>query len=238
MNSFYEQPRLVQWALAILFAGVAFALMAFAAFGIAEAVGLRMDSPLQVGMALVVAVGIFLPFWLLVCAFFFAPLLRLSGVLRYYSPYLIVTRADRGRLCLHGALPFDYLWLFCWQQRGRPAVRRILLWYVDGLIALAREVETGQIHPGTEISGTSYILNGNSLRRLGFKIENAPGAAVGGVLTFPTQFLTYSFARGRWSLPPIHRTKKATISAAELRSRLGPLLDLRERLCSAVDRHH
>jgi hypothetical protein len=139
---------------------------------------------------------------------------------------------------LHGALPFDYLWLFCWQQRGRPAVRRILLWYVDGLIALAREVETGQIHPETEISGTSYILNGNSLRRLGFKIENAPGGAVGGVLTFPTQFLTYSFARGRWSLPPIHRTKKATISAAELRSRLGPLLDLRERLRSAVDRHH
>jgi hypothetical protein len=64
---------------------------------------------------------------------------------------------------------FDYVLLFRWCDRGRPAVRRILLWYVDGLIALAREIELGRIPHDTEISATSYIFSRHSLRRFGFR---------------------------------------------------------------------
>jgi len=230
MKSFYDQPLLFQWTGALLLAGFASTLVGAATVCSASLLGLGLESPLQLGLALLAVLVLFLPIWLLVCAFLIAPLLRLAGVLRYVSPFLIVSRTDRDRLCLHGAMLFDYVLLFRWRDRGRPAVRRILLWYVDGLIALAREIELGEISHDTEISATSYIFSGHSLRRLGFRVEAAPGLAFGGVLTYPTQFVTYSFARGRWSLPPILRVSKATIDAAELCTRIGDLQQLQKRL--------
>ena len=230
MKSFDDQPRFLQWMVAILLAGVATGLVGMAAFSSAGLVGLRVDSPLQLGAALGVALVLFLPLWLLVFAFLFAPVLRLVGVLRYYSPILIVSRADPGCLCLHGAMPFDYVLLFRWCDRGRPAVRRILLWYVDGLISLARDIEQGRIPSDIEISATSYIFSEHSLRRFGFRVETASRLALGGVLTYPTQFLTYSFAQGRWCLPPVLRACKATIDSAKLCSQISELQRLQKRL--------
>ena len=218
------------WLVALLLLIIGAALLGLAAWAVAGALGLSVESPGQLGLALLVAVVPFLPFWLLVCGLCFAPMLRLTGALRYCSPSLIVTRTDRGRLVLHGAMAFDYLRLFRWRDRGRPAVRRILLWYVEGLVHLSREVRQGRIPVATELSAVSYIVSEHTLRRYGFTVEHAPRLVLGGILTYPTQFLTWSFARGRWALPPIHRACRGTIRAEQLGAKLDELMALQNRL--------
>jgi hypothetical protein len=229
MRSFYNQPLLIQWTVALFLLGIAAMLVGMATWGSAVLLGLRVDSPSQLGLALLVALVLFLQAWLLVLGFLATPFLRLAGVLCYYSPFLIVARVRDGQLGLHGALPFDYLLLFRWCDRGRPAVSRILLWYVEGLMRLARETEQGQIAGDTQIAATSYIFSSRAMQRLGFRTESGSRFALGGIVTFPTQFLTYSFARGRCSLPPVQRACKATITASELCSKLVYLQRLHHR---------
>ena len=218
------------WLVSLLLLTIGAALVGLATGAVAVALGLSMDSPPQIAVALLVAVVPFLPFWLLVCGLCFAPLLRLTGALRYCSPFLVVTRTGRSGLALHGAMPWDYLRLFRWRDRGRPAIRRILLWYVEGLVHLAREVRDGRLTADTRISATSYLFSDRTLRRFGFEVERSPRLALGGCLTYPTQFFTWSFARGRWSLPPVHRASRATIRAAHLGDRLDDLQRLEKRL--------
>lgn len=234
MRTLYDQPLWIQWTVALLLLGAAALMVLVVACGFAVWLGLRVDSSAQLGLAFLISMILCLQIWLLVLGLLLAPILRLVGVLCYYSPFLIVVRAGHGRLALHGALPFDYLLLFRWRDRGRPAVRRTLLWYAEGIMRLAREVEQGRIPGDTEIQATSYIFTSRSMQRLGFKVENGFRFCFGGIVTFPTQFLTYSFAQGRWTIPPVFRGCKASITAAQLCSNLGCLQRLHHRLLLPV----
>ena len=232
----YPQSKPLQWTVALLLLLAFVALIMTATLAVASLLNVRRDDPVQLGGALAAHLVLGLPLWMLLSLFLLAPLFRLTGALRYYSPYLIASRARPGRLDLHGATPFDYLLLFRWRERGRPAVRRILLWYVDGLIALARDVERGRLPLDTTLVATSYIFSAASARRFGFTVAESPGFAWGGYLTYPTQFLTYSFAQGRWALPPIHRARQATIQAAALCAHIGRLERLQQRLRGRASR--
>ena len=237
MKSLYARSQICQWTVALVFLLVLLVLALIATFGVAFMFGLRLDAPAQMGLAVVAQFVLFLPLWMLVSLFLMAPLFRLTGVLRYYSPYLIVSRSRRDRMDLHGATLFDYLLLFRWRDRGRHAVRCILLWYVDGLVALAREIQGGGVPAGTTVSATSYFFSAATARRYGFTVDEAPRFACGGFLTYPTQFLTYSFARGRWALPPVHRARRATIAAADLGSQLARLERVQKRLRGELEPH-
>lgn len=230
MRALYARSKLVQGIVALGFLTIFVGLMVAATLGVMTLLGGRWDDAVAWGLALMVHLILLLPLWMLVCLFFLAPLFRLTGTLRYYSPYLVVSRGGRGRIDLHGATPFDYLLLFRWRDRGRPAVRRILRWYVEGLLALAREFEEGRLPRDTTVSATSYIFSAGTARRYGFVVEEAGKFAWGGYLTYPTQWLTYSFARGRWAWPPVHRARRATIDGAGLCAQRGRLERLRERL--------
>jgi di/tricarboxylate transporter len=233
MKSRHTQSKPLQWTVALLFLAALVALVLIVTLSVARLFGLSCEHPAHLGLAMAAHIVLFLPLWLLLSLFLLAPLFRLTGVLRYYSPYLIASRAQRGRIYLHGATPFDYLLLFRWRDRGRPAVQCILLWYVDGLLALARELERGRLPLDTTISATSYIFSAGSARRYGFTVEEAPRFSIGGYLTYPTQLLTYSFAQGRWALPPIHRARQATIDGATLRAQVSRLERLQTRLRKA-----
>lgn len=233
MKPLHARSKIFQWAVALVFLMVFVALVLVATFGVIFLLGWRFDDPAELGLALLVHVLLLLPLWMLLTLFLMAPLFRLTGVLRYYSPYLILSRSGRNRIDLHGATPFDYLLLFRWRDRGRPAVRRILLWYVEGLIALAREIEGGRFPIDTTVSATSYIFSASTARRYGFTVDEAPRWACGGFLTYPTQFLTYSFSQARWSLPPVHRARKATIKGADLCSQIARLERVQKRLRDA-----
>jgi hypothetical protein len=237
MKSLYARSQFFRWIVALWFLIVLLVLVLMATFGVAFMFGLRVDAPAELGLAMVAQLVLLLPLWMLVSLFLLAPFFRLTGVLRYCSPYLIVTRSRRDRIDLHGATPFDYILLFRWRDRGRHAVRCILLWYVDGLVALVREIEGGRFPPGTTVSATSYIFSAATARRYGFTVDDVPRFACGGFLTYPTQLLTYSFARGRWALPPVHRARRATIAAADLCAQTARLERVRKRLRRGLEDH-
>lgn len=232
MRALYARSRLLQWTVAIVLVSVFLVLYLIVTLAAAFALGLQIDQPVQLAVAMGIQIAALLPLWMLLGSVLFAPLLRLAGVLRYCSPYLVVTRSGKGKLDLHGAMIFDYFLLFRWSDRGAPAVRKILVWYVDGLLSLAREVVEGRLSIDTTLSGTSYIFSENTARRYGFDVERAAAFSWGGVLTYPTQVLTYSFARGRWTFPPVLRAKRATIDAATLCSQIPRLERMRKRLGS------
>lgn len=226
----YVRSKLLQALVALVLLAVFVALFSIATLATAAVLGLRADSPAELGLALGLHLVVLLPLWMLAASFFFAPLLRLAGALKYYSPYLVVTRGRQGHLDLHGATPFDYLLLFRWSDRGASAVRKILSWYVEGLLSLAHEIEEGRLPRSTVFSATSYIFSESIARRYGFSVEQALRFSFGGLLTFPTQCLTYSFAKGRWAFPPVHRARRATITGAALCSQIARLQKLRRRL--------
>ncbi|MBL9160346.1 MAG: hypothetical protein JNJ70_22885 [Verrucomicrobiales bacterium] len=230
MKEWYERSNAVRWLVAlVLLIGFA-VLFGGPAFWIAAALGLDYGNPLHLGTVVVLQLVLLLPFWMLMANFFFAPLLRLAGSLRYYSPYLVVTRGRKGSRALHGATLFDYVLWFRWSERGPRAVRKILTWYVEGLLALAREMDQGNIPRDTVFSATSFIFSASLARRYGFRVEDGTRFSLGGLLTYPTQLLTYSFARGRWALPPVFRSKRATITGAALCAQVDRLQRLRSRL--------
>lgn len=233
MRALYARSRLFQWIVAFAFFGVFLALHGAVTLGAAILLGLQIDNPLHLSAAVGAHVAVLLPLWMMLGSLFFTPLLRHIGALRYCSPYLVVTRGGHGRIDLHGATLFDYLILFCWSDRGRPAVRKILLWYIDGLLALASEIREGRLPDNTVLSATSYIFSESIARRYGFSVEQASRFSFGGLLTYPTQFLTYTFAKGRWAFPPIFRARRATISGAQLCSQTARLQRLRDHLHSA-----
>jgi hypothetical protein len=235
MKRMHARPKLIQWTVALVLLIVFVALFTMAVLVTASVLGLQPDNPAQLAVALAIQLGVLLPLWMMAAIFFLAPVLRLVGALRYYSPYLIVTRSRGGGLDLHGATLFDYLLLFQWSERGRPAVRKILIWYVEGLLALVREIEKGDLPDNIVLSATSYIFSKSIARRYGFHVETGSRFSVGGFLTYPTQLITYSFAKGRWAFPPILRARRATIPGAALAAQSARLQRLRNRLLQARD---
>jgi hypothetical protein len=234
MKGWHERSQIVQWLVALTLLVIFATLFAIPALWIVAALGMDHGNPVHLGLVVLLQLIVLLPFWMLMANVFFTPLLRIVGALRYHSPYLVVTRGGNGSLILHGASLFDYLLLFRWSERGPLAVRKILIWYVEGFLALAREVEEGRIPGCTVISATSYIFSASVARRYGFHVEQGARFSLGGLLTFPTQLVTYSFARGRWALPPISRAKRATITGAALSSQIARLQRLRERLLRPI----
>ena len=230
MNAFYAQSRLFQWTLALFFLNAFCALVAAVSLGIAALLGLRWYVTSELMIAVYGNLCLLLPIWMLLANFLTAPFLRLIGVYRYYSPYLIVTGSRHRGLQLHGATLFDYWLLLGWEERGRPAVRRILIWYLEGLVALARDIEAGRFPMDVPIFATSYIFSNRSALRYGFKVDSSRRFLFGCLLTYPTQFLTYSFARGRWAFPNLSRAKRATISGRELCAHIGSFERLLKRL--------
>jgi hypothetical protein len=228
--------QLLQWLLALALLFIFIGLVLTATLTTASLLHLNIESTVELATALVAPIILLLPVWMLLGLFFLTPLFRLSGVLKYYSPYLIVSRTKPDHLALHGATPFDYLRLFSWKDRGRPAVRRILLWYIEGLLALAREVSKGNISKDTTITGTSYIFSAGNAKRFGFTVEDSGSFAWGGYLTYLTQFLTYSFAQGRWALPPVHLAKRASIKAERLCAKLDFLEQKQKQLRRSLKR--
>jgi hypothetical protein len=149
----------------------------------------------------------------------FTPLLRALGLYRYHSAMLKATIRTRTYYELHAGTAFDYLTLFRWCERGAPARRRIVVSFLEGLLDVARLVETGELSPSIHIAATSYFFREASVERLGFELRPPrfrPTLAMA-VSSFELALL-YSFARGRPAFPPIWRAREAVIGGADLLS--------------------
>ena len=148
--------------------------------------------------------------------FAIAPLLRLVGWLHYYSPMFIVIKSNRT-LEMHNGTAFDYLLNMRWRQKGVPAKKKIMLYYLNGLMQIIKEIESKKLPHEINVIGVSYFFNQKTATKIGFTIERV--GIVRRLLFFVDYvnlFFMYSYSRGRLTFPNVLKVKKVKISGEKL----------------------
>lgn len=156
------------------------------------------------------------------------PFCRATGIYLYHSPMLKATFRGPRVWEIHGGALWDWIVLFRFDDRGSAAARRVMRWYLEGLLDIAARVERGEIPESVEVTGTSWFFREETARRLGFEIRPAGfRLRVNLLLNALDLWLTYSFTRGRLALPSLLDVKQAVIRGDELVRRKGDLTRLR-----------
>ena len=201
MNDFFKQPIVMQWILTILLLLLGF-----------------------LPALTIIEKGYYQPlFYLLfviyvpVAQFAFTPFFRLLGVYRYYSPMLLGYMANDNQIDLHTGGSFDYLFVMRKYKTGIELRNRLLLYYLEGLISLIRQIENKSIPDTVIILGTSYFFNDRTLSKLGFDItKSSLFYRLNLFVNFIDLIWIYSISQSKFSIPPLWKAKKATISGIKL----------------------
>lgn len=200
IRKFYTLPKSVQWVLAVVFSLVGI-VIPFAVINI-----------------------VYFPFWFItipviktICHFSVVPLMRLSGLIIYYSPMLLAIRTDDNILELHNGTVFDYILNMKWRHKGSYASKYIMINYLNGLLKIIKEVEEKKIPGNITILGISYIINKKTAEKLGFTVEKpSTYRRMLFLIDYFTLFLMYSYSKGKIAFPNVFDPKKIKISSGKL----------------------
>ncbi len=201
MNNFYKQAPFLLWIEAILILILGF----YPALLIIE---VGANSPLIYFLFLIyVPIG----------QFCFTPFFRLAGIYKYYSPMLIGYMPNKIQVDLHSGGSFDYLFVILKYQSGNEIRNQLFKFYLEGLLYLISQVESGKIPKSVNIIGTSYFFNERTIKKLGFD-EKKPTLfyKLNLFINFIDIFWMYSVSRGKLSLPNLSKVKKLSVSGERL----------------------
>ena len=201
MNTFYKQPRIVQWIEAIL----------LLLFGFLPALSI-----IEKGYSPPIFYLLFI-FYVPIGQFSFTPLFKLIGVYHYYSPMLLGYMANDRQIDLHSGGSFDYLFVMRKYRAGIEIRTRLLLYHIEGLKNIIELIENKSIPETVNIVGTSYFFNDRTLSKIGFEINN-PSLfyRLNLFINFIDLIWMHSLSRGKLSIPKLWDAKKASISGAKL----------------------
>ncbi|MBX2797850.1 MAG: hypothetical protein KTR31_09285 [Myxococcales bacterium] len=159
------------------------------------------------------------------------PLLRALGVYRYYSPFLCAMWPSKRRLDIHLGTSFDHAFALRPSDAGRTAQAKVLAGALDGLIAIADDVDRGHLDPDVRVEGSSWFFSPSTARRLGFRIEqpHLVGRLIPWLIVLDIAAM-YSFTRGRLAWPPRLSVRRAATTAGELLAHRDQLTLMRDRL--------
>lgn len=196
----YFHPKYVQWMIGILLSLTALAL----AYYIIESVYLPV-------------VILLLPVAKPVGHFLMVPLLRLLGLLKYYSPMLIGINTNEKTLEIHNGSSFDYLINMRWRQRGLKARKRMMIYYLKGFLKIIDDLEKKRLPEDVTLTGISYFFSNKSARKIGFT-EKSVGffRKILFFVDYVNLFLMYSYSNGRLSFPDVSKLRKVEISGKKL----------------------
>ena len=142
--------------------------------------------------------------------------MRLSGYYIYYSPMLLGIKSKK-KLDLHNGTTFDYFLNMKLKDKGLQARYKILSYYIEGLLKIISEIESGKISSELSIEGTSYFFSDNTAVKLGFKLQKPLFYYYFNfILNFVDLCFMYSYSKGKFTIPRIFNIKRAVISPAEL----------------------
>jgi hypothetical protein len=168
---------------------------------------------------------IFTPF----LQFLITPTMTLIGVYTYLSPMLLVYNANDKEYDLHNGTSFDYLMVMTTNNGSIPFKRRMLHYYLEGLLVIIEKIETKKLPEALIVRGSSYFFSERTARRLGFEIKSPKATEKFNIwINYLDLTWMYSLANARITLPRINKLKTAEIAGAELvlqKNELQRLLD-------------
>lgn len=219
MNKFYSLPKYLLFPLAFLIVFIG-----------GMPLGLSMMFSFKYSFLYLLV----LPFALPLAIFTSTPLMRVSGYFIYYSPMLVGIKSKK-KLDLHNGTTFDYFLNMKFKDKGTQARYKILGYYVEGLLNIISEIESGKINSELPIEGTSYFFSENTAVKLGFTIQKPVfNYYFNFIFNFVDLIFMYSYSKGKLSIPHIFSIKRAVCSPAELCKRKDYFISLMNVLKSRI----
>lgn len=220
VNKFYSLPKYILWPAVILiafFGGLPF--------------GLTMMFAFKYSFLYLFLFPLVLP----VAIFSSSPVLKVSGYFVYYSPMLLGI-ISKKKLDLHNGTTFDYFLNMKLIDSGTKARYKILSYYVEGLLNIISEIETGKIDSSIQIEGTSYFFSENTANKFGFKLQKPLfNYYFNFIFNFVDLCFMYSYSKAKFSVPNIFSIKRAVTTADELCKRKDYLISLNKVLKSRIN---
>lgn len=216
IRKFHKLPEKIQWAQA-LFLG---------AFGLSISFSLLSITDFPFFILIIFLIKPFAHFCL-------APLLKLTGFLRYYSPMLLTVKTNSDKLEIHNGNTFDYFSKMKWNQKGRQAREKIMFDYLSGLLKIIEDIETRKLSGTTTLTGISYFFSETTAKKIGFTF--APVKLIHRFLfifDYINLFIMYSYSKGKIAFPSLFKLKKVKISAKRLlasKTQINELINLLEK---------
>ena len=201
MNKFYQLPLWFQWLVTV------FLLCVFIGYSYNIYFG-SLPTWLKITGFL---------FWVNVFQFTMAPFFKMVGVYNYVSPMLLVYGATSEKYELHSGTPFDILFLFSFAERGKIAQKKMLRYFLEGLLEIIARIERGEVLATAIIYGDSYFFSDRTAKKLGFKIgKTLQSVAYNVYFNALDIFWIYSFTQGRIAFPSLKNIKRAETTGAVL----------------------
>ncbi len=174
------------------------------------------------------------------------PLMRVSGLYKYYSPLFLVLSETKTRFEIHSGPSIDYLIHLRGVAPGDQLKRSVLAFYLQGLLKMAEKIEgadtgakNGTKATDVAIVGTSYFFSDSSVERMGFKVSSGSlFQRFNLILNFPELTLLNSLAAGKLAIPNILKVKKATMTGQTLLEHREYIQRLYDRLATERNRQY
>jgi len=159
--------------------------------------------------------------------FCMAPLLKLTGFFRYYSPMLLTVKTGNCKMEIHNGNMFDYFSKMKWKQKGREAREKIMTYYLTGLLQITEDIELGKLSVKTSLTGVSYFFSEKTVKKMGFSFARVNlFHKILFIFDYINLFVMYSFSKGKFAFPSVFKLKKVKISAKKLLDSKARIIEL------------
>jgi len=160
--------------------------------------------------------------------FFGAPIAKLSGFHKYLSPMLLVNSASDKKYVIHNGTTFDYLMVMSNVKPGPEFSRKMLVYYLEGLLKIIEKIETNELSENVLIQGSSYFFNERTAKKIGFKLSKTQFAIkINMLVNYIDLIWMYSLSQGRLAFPNLTKMQTVSVKGKHLVMNKTKLNDLR-----------
>ncbi len=175
--------------------------------------------------------ALFIFFMVPVIQFMITPICTITQLYTYYSPMVVAFGKTQTVLDLHNGTSYDYLL----KMRGvRPGImwkKRMLRYYLEALLEIIKEIESGELSEQATIRGSSYFISERTAQKLGFGTYGTSVAErINILLNYVDLLWMYSLSEGKLIFPSLTNIKTVRIKGHELVQQKGHIVQLHDYL--------
>ena len=100
---------------------------------------------------------------------------------------------------------FDYLMVMNNVKPGPEFSKKMLAYYLEGLLKIIEKIETNELSEKVLIQGSSYFFNERTAKKLGFQLKKTTfGKIINATVNYLDLLWMYSIAKGKLTFPKIN----------------------------------